>query len=300
MLHFFYSTLLIIFFLCSTSTPCQAGKHNYKHTFAVCAIFQSEARFLKEWIEFHKLMGATRFYLYNNLSNDNYLEVLSPYIAAKEVILVDWPYESSSIEHWTSIQTSAYTNAIKQAKKDKVKWLAILDTDEFLFPAIAPNMPVYLKDFEKFGGVVAHWQLFGTSGVRKIPSDKLMIELLVKQADPTYGENCFIKSIVRPERVASINDPHFARYKSPYYAVGQDFNRVDRSLSPYIIVDKLRVNHYWSRDEIFFEERKMPRRQKWSEGPDGQLQRLANINLYEDYTIFRFIDALKRQMDLPQ
>ncbi|MFA6915371.1 MAG: glycosyltransferase family 92 protein [Parachlamydiales bacterium] len=297
MTRFFYS--LIVFALFFIQAPLEAKK-NYQHPFAVCAIFQSEARFLKEWIEFHKLMGATRIYLYNNLSDDNYLEILRPYIATKEVVLTQWPYAATDVTDWTRIQTSAYLDAIKQAKKDKVKWLAILDTDEFLFPAIAPNMVAYLRDFEQFGGVVAHWQLFGTSDVDVVPPNKLMIEVLVRQADPAYGENAFIKSIVRPERVSSMKDPHFVEYKHPYYAVGQDFNHVKHSHSPYIIVNKLRINHYWSRDRKFFEERKMPRRQKWSEGPSGQLQRLANINLYEDYTIFRFIDALKQRMGLPQ
>lgn len=298
MTRFFYSLILFLFFI--GQAPLEAKQKNYQHPFAVCAIFQSEARFLKEWIEFHKLMGATKFYLYNNLSDDEYAQVLAPYIASKEVTLIQWPYEATDVTHWTSIQTKAYLDAVQKAKKDKVKWLAILDTDEFLFPAIAPNMVEYLKDFDRFGGVVAHWQLFGTSEVPVVPANKLMIEVLVKQADPAYGENAFIKSVVRPERVKDITDPHFVKYKHPYYAVGQDYNRVQHSHSPYIIVNKLRVNHYWSRDQKFFEERKMPRRQKWSEGPDGQLQRLANINLYEDYTIFRFMGALRQRMNLPQ
>ena len=57
----------------------------YKYDLAVCAIFKNEARFLKEWIEFYKLIGVEHFYLYNNFSNDNYQDVLQPYINSKDV-----------------------------------------------------------------------------------------------------------------------------------------------------------------------------------------------------------------------
>jgi hypothetical protein len=33
---------------------------------SICAIFRHEAPYLREWIEFHKLIGAERFFLYDN------------------------------------------------------------------------------------------------------------------------------------------------------------------------------------------------------------------------------------------
>jgi hypothetical protein len=46
----------------------------------ICAIFQDEAPFLGEWIEFRRMLGAEHFWLYNNNSTDTYLSVLGPYI----------------------------------------------------------------------------------------------------------------------------------------------------------------------------------------------------------------------------
>ena len=34
----------------------------------------------REWVEFHRLVGVERFFLYNNFSEDNHMEVLAPYI----------------------------------------------------------------------------------------------------------------------------------------------------------------------------------------------------------------------------
>src|SRR5215204_456630 len=47
---------------------------------AIATMFQNEAPYLKEWIEYHRLVGVKHFYLWNNQSEDDYLSVLQPYI----------------------------------------------------------------------------------------------------------------------------------------------------------------------------------------------------------------------------
>ena len=37
-----------------------------KYNVAICAIFKNEEPYIKEWIEFHKIVGVDHFYLYNN------------------------------------------------------------------------------------------------------------------------------------------------------------------------------------------------------------------------------------------
>jgi len=37
---------------------------------SICAIFKDEAPYLPEWIEFHRLVGVERFFLYDNGSGD--------------------------------------------------------------------------------------------------------------------------------------------------------------------------------------------------------------------------------------
>ena len=43
----------------------KAIKKQKKYTVAVCAIFKNEGIFLKEWLEYHLLIGVEHFYLYN-------------------------------------------------------------------------------------------------------------------------------------------------------------------------------------------------------------------------------------------
>lgn len=44
-----------------------------KYYLALVSFFRNEARFLKEWIEFYRMIGVEHFYLYNHLSDDNFM-----------------------------------------------------------------------------------------------------------------------------------------------------------------------------------------------------------------------------------
>ena len=65
---------------------------------SVCAIFKNEAPYLKEWIEFNRIVGVEHFYLYNNNSEDNYEEIIAPYIKKGLVTLVQWPKSQAQME----------------------------------------------------------------------------------------------------------------------------------------------------------------------------------------------------------
>ena len=41
-------------------------------------MFHDEASYLREWIEFHRLVGVERFFLYDHESVDDSREVLAP------------------------------------------------------------------------------------------------------------------------------------------------------------------------------------------------------------------------------
>ena len=52
----------------------------YRHEIAMVSISKNEAPYIKEWIEFHKFVGFTKFYFYDNESEDNTVDILKPYI----------------------------------------------------------------------------------------------------------------------------------------------------------------------------------------------------------------------------
>ncbi len=48
----------------------------YQYDLVLCSIFQNEAAWLREWLEFHLLVGVQHALLYNNHSTDAYGEVV--------------------------------------------------------------------------------------------------------------------------------------------------------------------------------------------------------------------------------
>jgi hypothetical protein len=280
-----FSLLICLFLL---ATPLQA----YKYKLSICTVFQNEAPYLKEWIEFHRLVGVEHFYLFNNLSTDHYREVLKPYIKAGIVELFDWPYEFKEWKEWDDIQVKALQKGWKKAY-GKTKWLAFLDSDEFLFPTQCDSLVEFLKSFESMphvGGICVNWVMYGTSNVAKIPDDKLLIEILVWSAGA--GHNHF-KSIVRPERVAQVCNPHYVEYRAgygPYTPSGQKLQ------PPFVDIEKIRINHYWSRDEYYLNNVKIPRRIRWGTSlEECQLWSTMN-NAHYDPAILRFVEPLRKKV----
>lgn len=268
----------------------------FQYELAVTAIFQNESRFMKEWIEFHRAVGVEHFYLYNNLSEDDYLAVLKPYIDAGIVSLYEWPHLSKNEANFTRLQTEAYNDALKHAR-GVAHWLAIIDLDEFVFSPTQPDLREFLKEFEPFGGVCPNWQLYGTSGVYEIPEDKLMIECLVKKAPQKYWRNFQIKSIVQPLKVLTCGNVHFVTYLHPHFQVTELHQRFFGMKSPYVSVSRIRINHYWTRDEKFFYEQKMPRYKKWKFLNAEEEKKKLSAE-YDDSALFLAPD-IKRRMASP-
>src|SRR5471030_1192718 len=85
----------------------------YEYTLSIATIFKDEAPYLKEWIEFHKMMGVEHFRLYNNDSEDDFLTVLDPYIQSGEVSLIEFPSSQDDLLRWAYLtQWPAYVDAI--------------------------------------------------------------------------------------------------------------------------------------------------------------------------------------------
>ena len=99
------------------------NKNNKIYNASICAIFKDEAVYLKEWLEFHLMIGIDHFYLYNNFSTDNYMEILKPYIEKNIVTLKEWPVKAG--------QLSAYDDCYNNYRNES-QWICFLDIDEFI------------------------------------------------------------------------------------------------------------------------------------------------------------------------
>lgn len=263
---------------------------------AICAIFQNEAPYLPECIEFHRLVGLEHFFAYDNASDDHAAEVLEPWRRAGLLTHIPWPY---SFEEFA--QSRAYNDCLQRFGAD-CRWLALIDIDEFLFAPGDTDLPTVLSEYEDFPAVVVHWQVYGSSGHCSTPPG-LVTENFLHRAPTQWVRNRRAKTILNPARTVRVLNPHFAEYADGALAVNENRvpcrvklanresgkpwalfrqrarNRLGRSLlrlvprlplDPYtwsltslrrVSVARLRINHYATRSREEFEARSRRRRE---------------------------------------
>jgi hypothetical protein len=244
---------------------------------SICAIFRDEAPYLPEWIEFHRLVGVERFYLYDDRSSDSSRDAVELWARTGLVSILD-----CSIPLAEGGQSWAYADALRQAR-GRTRWLAFIDLDEFLFSPRSRSLPDVLVEYEEHPGVVVNWQVYGSSGLTAMP-DGLVIESFVKRARTQWVRNRRVKSIVDPTRTVGPIGPHFFEYADGALAVTEDHEpvrvietrpwarRLRQGLSrlpliqtdPYAVrhssikrvaVGRLRLNHYAVRSQQEFAQK---------------------------------------------
>ena len=278
------------------------NESDFLYDLVVCTIFKDDAPYIQEWVELHRAVGVQHFYLCSHNSSDNYLKALQPYIKEGIVDLIELKDDpnTSSMDFILNVQCVFYDECIRKMRR-KVKWVALIDSDEFLFPSDGQSsLPDILKEFENesCGAVGVNWQMFGTSNVSRVPENELLSLHLVRCAEKDDSGNFFVKSIVRPERVFMMRNPHFANLRTGFQQVNTDHVAFTGDRSPYVQVDKLRINHYWTRDEYYFNTFKVPRQKLWWQHSDGYLKdALLKMNLCEDKSIFPYLDKVKQSLE---
>lgn len=251
----------------------------------IAAISRDELAYLPEWIEYHRTIGVKHFYLYDNLSQENYREGLKEYLDEGLIEIIDFPFEHSNVSEFNDIQCNAYKHAVRIAD---TKWLALIDTDEFIVPKVDKSLPDLMQRFEKYSALGINWRMFGTSGHRLLNGES-MLKTLTSCADKDYSPHYHVKCIVRPSMVKNIVNPHFCILHKDGKQVNENKIVFEGPFSPEISYSLVQINHYWTRDETFLEKR-VARRNKFF--GDGQIVLKENekaLNIEQDLSIQRLL-----------
>ncbi len=277
-----------------------ASCHAYQYDLAICAISKDDEPYLKEWIEFHKLVGVQHFYIYCHGNWDRYSEVLKDYIESEEVDLLST--QDYTDPAFNTVQCQSYTDLLVKVRH-KVKWLAVIDIDEFLFSPTEHNLQTFLSKYEKLpnvGGISANWHLFGTSWIPKVASNQTLIESLTLCTPEQYPANAHVKTIVRPQCVSHYDNPHYPIYFPGIVQTNTDGVTFFGALSPYIQHTHLKINHYWTRDQDFFWNYKVPRQSSWGIQRTEEQNREVEIkfNNESNTAILPLVPPLRKQLGL--
>ncbi len=271
---------------------CDTYYKNKKVYLSVVAILFNEAPYVKEWIEYHRMLGVERFYIYDNGSTDNVKDILKPYM---DKGIVCYHYVPGF-----EMQNKVYRDAIYKYK-NQTRWMAVIDLDEFILPLENTNICEFLKNYEKYPAVVVNWKVFDSNGFETPPTENggLIIANYTRvHADIDIQINTHIKSIVNPKRVFTINNPHYAYYKNFADAVDENFKAVEGPFNSPHTSNKIRINHYHCKSRAEY----MKKVDKWC--ADVKRKRVldeATINIPEyrhDYVIQKYVKELKKRMEI--
>jgi hypothetical protein len=262
---------------------------------SVCGIYWNEGPYLREWIEFHRLVGIEHFFLYNNRSTDNHREVLAPFVEEGFVEVRDWDVFPGQLE--------AYADCLERHRWDS-QWIAFIDIDEFLFSPLGRPVPEIVGEFEEHPAVGAHWCTFGNSGHETKPPGLVIENYLMRSTD--VNRNWAIKSIVQPHRTVSAgNNPHYFEYDDRSFAVNENHEQMTGALNrvlPHIhdkpVFERLRLNHYVTKSK---EERraKLARPIAFNgkfKNTEHVMKRDEGLNQVRDETILMYLPALKEAL----
>jgi glycosyltransferase involved in cell wall biosynthesis len=240
------------------------------------------------------MLGVEKFYLYDNESADNTQDIIKEYIRSGVVEYTYFPGKG------VSNQIRAYADAVKRFK-NKTKWLAVIDLDEFIVPVSKLKIidvvnelyeKLWLEKRKKLFGLAVHWVQYGYSGHYKKPRG-LVIENFRKNG----GAVMHMKSIFNP-RAAFFTAP--LSVHTPLY-LDFGFGRNERGQKhPWeapVSADIIRINHYVTKS---YEEysKKVSRNQTGFPETKNVLPEYdgAYLSEHEDTIMDKYINPLKRAL----
>lgn len=217
---------------------------SFMYEMAMVAIAKNEGPYIREWIEHHKLIGFTKFYLYDNESDDDTRLLLSPYI---ESGLVEYTFFPGKMR-----QLDAYNDAIER-HKNECRWMAFLDVDEFIMPTV-PFKPIteIVSDIVYNSGKGAvglgiNWVVYGSSNFKEKPQGFVMDNFL-HRSEKTHWSCFMVKTICNPRMVAYYISPHYPLYKTGGYSVSEsDGKRQYGWFHHNVTYKNVRINHYFTK-----------------------------------------------------
>lgn len=269
-----------------------------KYGVSLCLIFFNEANYLKEWIEYHRIVGVDHFYLYDNLSTDNSMEILQPYIEEGVVEVIEWPDRPG--------QMTAYIDCARRHKEES-DWIGFIDTDEFIVPVKNDNIKDFLAGFRDRGSVLINWKYFGYDGHISRNIKNLVTEDFT-QTTKKYSQlgKCFwnTRYAYRDDNPENMWQIHWLYTVSPDGRLNPLVNCFDEVCNEkYQFAKKeefpIQINHYMNKSYEEYCERKKHGSAMTADGSYRNINQFYQdeslMNSYEKF-IFKYLGKLKSKL----
>lgn len=231
----------------------------YEYHLSLGCIVKDEDHAIEEWVAFHLSVGVEFIVVVDNGPSEALPEILAPYRQAGIVDLFTFTARGEQ-------QQQAYERVIKRMA-GRTRWLGLIDIDEFLFPTTQDSLTEVLGDFDPYAGVSVNWVSFGSSGHDSSP-EGLVIENYTDRGSLTHRTpwerlrqhhlpedhpeaflpmNCHVKTVLDPSKVKNFRTAHHFSFLPGEVCVTENMEPISSPVSDFVSVEKLRINHYWSK-----------------------------------------------------
>lgn len=221
---------------------------------SILAIMKNESMNLQVWIDHYIFQGVEHFYLIDNGSTDDSINIIN------SLILQGYPitlYKLTDKYKQLDYYRYVYNN---ENLKEKTKWLIIADLDEFYY-CKDNNISKNLKLYEHLPVIYSQWKMFGHNNLDKHPKD-IRIALTKRES----GLHELTKQIFQTNYV---NAESITQHSIINYPMTSENN-----LSNIFI-----LNHYPIQSKEYFEKVKMYRGDVFQAWADN----VRNWTYFNDY-----------------
>ena len=191
--------------------------------------------------------------------------------------------------------------------KNKVEWLALLDSDEFI-TAITNEKDTkkYIynlldeckKKHKNMGGLALNWCMYGSGNIDRLENNQYILEKMNRRTHLDAQVNRHIKCLIIPNITKKYNT-HNCTYVNGYHTFDIDGNIVNSPFTVKPFLDKLRLNHYCIGDKEYFNSIKVPFYKRYLKTNEHPVLERANNGEYNeeiDNYMMKFVVTLKEKL----
>jgi hypothetical protein len=171
-----------------------------KYKLSVGAMFKNESHCIKEWINHYLYHGVEHFYLINDNSDDNFMEIIKEYIE-KDIITLFNVVEP----YYLGRQRNLYNRFILPIIKE-TEWLIMVDLDEFVWSKQNINLYSVLESCSGYYQIQMTEMLFGSNG--HISQPKYLVKSFTKRRENNFKNGCLKYIINSSCEFTSLNIHH--------------------------------------------------------------------------------------------
>ena len=187
---------------------------------------------IREWIAYHHdIIKFDHFYITDNNSSPRISTIIQDYI---DLGIVTYRIDNRQIKD----NQSPVCNDTLRLHRNETRWMAFIDTDEFIVLKKHNNIQEFLKCYEEFGAVSVCWYLFGSNG--RVKRQMSGYAPYTKR----LSNSCHYKTIVQPTRIIEMGIHNVVSHAPGYHTVDEQKHQVSGPFTLYQNTELIQLNHY--------------------------------------------------------